>query len=114
MREADDESKAYPEGSSEPVGVIVCKQSFHHENRSRNRGYIAMLSVHRNWRKRGIGASLSRFNVEEVKLTVSSSQQPRAAVYRDDEEEWGKRGACTTIRPISSSHCAIGCVGDGI
>ena len=24
-----------------------------------NRGYIAMLSVHKSWRKRGIGASLS-------------------------------------------------------
>ena len=38
---------------SDPVGVIVCKQSMHKD--LTNRGYIAMLSVDRNWRKRGIG-----------------------------------------------------------
>jgi hypothetical protein len=32
--------------------VIVCKQDGH---RRRERGYIAMLSVRRDWRKRGIG-----------------------------------------------------------
>lgn len=36
-----------------PVGVIVCKQSVHRD--LANRGYIAMLSVDRQWRKRGIG-----------------------------------------------------------
>lgn len=45
---------AYPGDSadSEPVGVIVCKQSMHKD--LANRGYIAMLSVDRKWRKRGI------------------------------------------------------------
>lgn len=45
---------AYPSDpdNSDPIGVIVCKQSMH-RNRS-NRGYIAMLSVDKNWRKRGI------------------------------------------------------------
>ena len=38
---------------SEPVGVIVCKQSMH--KGLANRGYIAMLSVDRKWRKLGIG-----------------------------------------------------------
>ncbi|THH11509.1 hypothetical protein EW146_g8018, partial [Bondarzewia mesenterica] len=47
---------AYPaDHPTLPVGVIVCKQSMHRENL--NRGYIAMLSVSKNWRKRGIGAS---------------------------------------------------------
>ncbi|GJE99369.1 acyl-CoA N-acyltransferase [Phanerochaete sordida] len=55
---------AYPEGSTEPVGVIVCKQSFHHEDRRRNRGYIAMLSVHRAWRKRGIARTLVQKSIE--------------------------------------------------
>lgn len=49
--------QAYPSQSSDPVGVIVCKQSMHRD--VTNRGYIAMLSVHKNWRKRGIGASPS-------------------------------------------------------
>jgi N-alpha-acetyltransferase 30 len=47
--------KAYPGDStdSDPVGAIVCKQSMHKD--LTNRGYIAMLSVDRKWRKRGIG-----------------------------------------------------------
>ena len=47
--------QAYPSdpADSEPVGVIVCKQSMHKD--LTNRGYIAMLSVDRKWRKRGIG-----------------------------------------------------------
>ena len=50
-------SKAYSNDptKSDPIGVIVCKQSMH-RNKS-NRGYIAMLSVDRNWRSRGIGSS---------------------------------------------------------
>jgi len=45
---------AYPSdpSTSDPVGVIVCKQSMHRD--VSNRGYIAMLSVSKNWRKRGI------------------------------------------------------------
>ncbi|KAI0341256.1 acyl-CoA N-acyltransferase [Trametopsis cervina] len=58
---------AYPAGSSEPVGVIVCKQSFHHEDRTRNRGYIAMLSVHRNWRKRGIASTLVKRSIDNMR-----------------------------------------------
>jgi ribosomal protein S18 acetylase RimI-like enzyme len=50
--------QAYPADggvSADPIGVIVCKQSVH--NDLANRGYIAMLSVDRKWRKRGIGQS---------------------------------------------------------
>lgn len=45
---------AYPNDpmSSDPIGVIVCKQSMHKD--LTNRGYIAMLSVDKGWRKRGI------------------------------------------------------------
>jgi len=44
-----------------PIGVIVCKQSEHNSRKSgvrAERGYIAMLSVSKQYRKRGIGASL--------------------------------------------------------
>ncbi|KIP12168.1 hypothetical protein PHLGIDRAFT_124337 [Phlebiopsis gigantea 11061_1 CR5-6] len=58
---------AYPEGSDEPVGVIVCKQSLHRDNTARNRGYIAMLSVHRDWRKRGIASTLVRRSIETMR-----------------------------------------------
>lgn len=49
--------QAYPSDPSvsDPIGVIVCKQSMHRE--ASNRGYIAMLSVSKEWRKRGIGSS---------------------------------------------------------
>jgi GNAT superfamily N-acetyltransferase len=46
--------QAFPAESSDPIGVIVCKQSMHRH--LANRGYIAMLSVSRDWRKRGIGS----------------------------------------------------------
>jgi len=42
--------------SIEPVGVIVCKQDIHKSKV--NRGYIAMLSVNKAWRKRGIARAL--------------------------------------------------------
>ncbi|KZT00607.1 acyl-CoA N-acyltransferase [Laetiporus sulphureus 93-53] len=57
---------AYPDETSDPIGVIVCKQSLHKD--VTNRGYIAMLSVHRNWRKRGIASTLVRRSIEEMKL----------------------------------------------
>ena len=42
-----------------PIGVIVCKQSMHRD--ASNRGYIAMLSVDKGWRKRGIGELISSY-----------------------------------------------------
>ncbi|CCM02107.1 uncharacterized protein FIBRA_04184 [Fibroporia radiculosa] len=57
---------AYPDETSGPVGVIVCKQSMHKD--VTNRGYIAMLSVHRDWRKRGIASTLVRRTIEIMKL----------------------------------------------
>jgi len=56
---------AYPTGSSDPIGVIVCKQSMHRQ--LANRGYIAMLSVSKNWRKRGIASTLVRKSMEVMK-----------------------------------------------
>ncbi|KAI0370881.1 acyl-CoA N-acyltransferase [Pilatotrama ljubarskyi] len=56
---------AYPSHSSDPVGVVVCKQSMHRDRT--NRGYIAMLSVHKNWRKRGIASTLVRRTIEVMK-----------------------------------------------
>ncbi|KAF5375334.1 hypothetical protein D9615_008016 [Tricholomella constricta] len=59
-------------GDSNPIGVIVCKQSMHKD--LMNRGYIAMLSVSKNWRKRGIdygintsASSLVRNSIEAMK-----------------------------------------------
>ena len=48
-----DAPKAFAPNTTEAVGVIICKQSIH--QRDRNRGYIAMLSVSKEWRKMGIG-----------------------------------------------------------
>ncbi|KAJ4481043.1 acyl-CoA N-acyltransferase [Lentinula aciculospora] len=57
---------AYSPLSSSPVGVIVCKQSTH---RSRsNRGYIAMLSVDKAFRKRGIASALVRSSMDAMKV----------------------------------------------
>jgi N-alpha-acetyltransferase 30 len=39
------------------IGVIVCKLDVHHK-RQTNRGYIAMLAVHPDYRKRKIGTLL--------------------------------------------------------
>ncbi|PVF93953.1 acyl-CoA N-acyltransferase [Serendipita vermifera] len=64
---------AFPEGednanpSSQPVGVIVCKQSIH--KGKAKRGYIAMLSVDREWRKRGIASTLVKLSIEMMTRT---------------------------------------------
>ncbi|KAI0729663.1 acyl-CoA N-acyltransferase [Fomitopsis betulina] len=78
---------AYPDEHSDPVGVIVCKQSMHRE--ARNRGYIAMLSVHRDWRKRGIASTLVRrslavmehHGVEEVVLETEFDNSAALSLY---------------------------------
>ncbi|EJD04725.1 acyl-CoA N-acyltransferase [Fomitiporia mediterranea MF3/22] len=56
-------SSTLPTG--DPIGVIVCKQSLHRD--AANRGYIAMLSVDRGWRKRGIARTLVRHSVDAMK-----------------------------------------------
>ncbi|KAF7320907.1 N-acetyltransferase MAK3 [Mycena chlorophos] len=58
---------AYPaEGAdSDPIGVIVCKQSMHRDRS--NRGYIAMLSVRKDWRKRGIASALVKNSLDAMK-----------------------------------------------
>ncbi|KAJ3746075.1 acyl-CoA N-acyltransferase [Lentinula detonsa] len=79
---------AYTPESPTPIGVIVCKQSFHKsstrfnsntksnsEFKSKsnarghgNRGYIAMLSVDKRYRKRGIASTLVKISMEAMKL----------------------------------------------
>ncbi|KAJ7442129.1 acyl-CoA N-acyltransferase [Mycena galericulata] len=54
-----------PAASSTPIGVIVCKQSMHRE--VSNRGYIAMLSVSKDWRKRGIASTLVKNSLDAMK-----------------------------------------------
>ncbi|KAJ7584874.1 acyl-CoA N-acyltransferase [Mycena floridula] len=58
---------AYPSDplNSDPIGVIVCKQSLHRD--LLNRGYIAMLSVSKDWRKRGIASALVQNSIEAMK-----------------------------------------------
>ncbi|KAF7759766.1 hypothetical protein Agabi119p4_11461 [Agaricus bisporus var. burnettii] len=69
--------------NSDPIGVIVCKQSLH-RNRS-NRGYIAMLSVDKNWRKRGIdergNPSTLEDGVEEIILETEFDNYAALSLY---------------------------------
>ncbi|TFY78140.1 hypothetical protein EWM64_g5876, partial [Hericium alpestre] len=79
---------AYPSAdATAPIGVIVCKQSLHRERA--NRGYIAMLSVSKAWRKRGIASALVRHaigvmkadGVEEVVLETEHDNAAALALY---------------------------------
>ncbi|KIM53250.1 hypothetical protein SCLCIDRAFT_139375 [Scleroderma citrinum Foug A] len=75
---------AIPAGSSAPIGVIVCKQSMH--KHISNRGYIAMLSVNKNWRKRGVASTLVRRSVEVMKQHgVDEASTSRAYVVLETE-----------------------------
>ncbi|KZS89548.1 acyl-CoA N-acyltransferase [Sistotremastrum niveocremeum HHB9708] len=56
---------AFSSSSPHPLGVIVSKQS-RHKNKT-NRGYIAMLSVDKQWRKRGIARKLVDLSVEAMR-----------------------------------------------
>ncbi|OCB89268.1 acyl-CoA N-acyltransferase [Sanghuangporus baumii] len=51
--------------ANDPIGVIVCKQSLHRD--SAIRGYIAMLSVNKDWRKRGIARTLVQHSIGAMK-----------------------------------------------
>lgn len=46
------------------VGAIVCKLDLH--RKVIRRGYIAMLAVDKNYRKRGIGSTLVRRAIQEM------------------------------------------------
>ena len=45
----------------ECVGTIVCKLDAHGRERVTHRGYIAMLAVRQDYRKKGIGATVCLF-----------------------------------------------------
>ncbi|KZT57595.1 acyl-CoA N-acyltransferase [Calocera cornea HHB12733] len=51
-----------------PVACIVCKQDAHGPAHAL-RGYIAMLSVHKDFRRRGIGAKLARLAIRRMRLS---------------------------------------------
>ena len=77
-RSAHRVAQAYAGDSPKPIGVIVSKQSIHREKI--NRGYIAMLSVNKSYRKLGIGTlsrSLAsvRGTVGSLRLCISSSDR---------------------------------------
>lgn len=48
------------------IGVIVCRLDFHGQSKSK-RGYIAMLAVSKEYRKRKIGSSLVLMAIESMK-----------------------------------------------
>lgn len=88
--------QAYPDdGSNVPVGCIVCKQSPHRE--TRNRGYIAMLSVHKNWRKRGIG----RWSSDHTFASCSHKIAPATSLIRQSVEKMKQDGVQEVSRAIS-------------
>ncbi|KAJ3770505.1 acyl-CoA N-acyltransferase [Lentinula raphanica] len=78
---------AYSPQSPTPVGVIVCKQDLHRN--MYNRGYIAMLSVDKGYRKRGIASTLVRNSmeamkedgVEEIVLETEYDNLPALSLY---------------------------------
>jgi len=78
---------AYAHGVAHPVGVIVCKQSPHRDRYLR--GYIAMLSVDKGYRKRGIASALVRHSIsvmqasgaQEIALETEFDNAPALALY---------------------------------
>ncbi|KAH9017696.1 acyl-CoA N-acyltransferase [Lactarius hengduanensis] len=78
---------AYAHGVPHPVGVIVCKQSPHRDRYLR--GYIAMLSVDKGYRKRGIASALVRHSIsvmqasgaQEIALETEFDNAPALALY---------------------------------
>jgi len=60
----EEEEPKHDDDTPAPVGVIVCKQDMHRD--TSNRGYIAMLSVHKAWRKRGIASTLVQSSVQAM------------------------------------------------
>ncbi|WVQ83242.1 hypothetical protein IAT38_005381 [Cryptococcus sp. DSM 104549] len=50
--------------STTPIATIICKQDSHRGKT--NRGYIAMLSVDRGWRRRGIASKLVELAIDEM------------------------------------------------
>ncbi|KAG8908733.1 N-alpha-acetyltransferase mak3 [Tulasnella sp. 403] len=78
---------AHTNKSPKPIGVIVSKQEIHKSGT--NRGYIAMLSVSKQWRKRGIASQLVRLTIhamqlnggEEVTLETEYDNIPALSLY---------------------------------
>ncbi|WWC57630.1 uncharacterized protein I303_100162 [Kwoniella dejecticola CBS 10117] len=73
--------------STQPIATIICKQDSHRGKT--NRGYIAMLSVDRAWRRRGIASKLieiaidemTRQGAHEVVLETEYDNAPSLALY---------------------------------
>ncbi|WVF66582.1 hypothetical protein IAT40_001322 [Kwoniella sp. CBS 6097] len=73
--------------SIEPIATIICKQDSHRGKT--NRGYIAMLSVDRAWRRRGIASKLAELAISqmaemgahEVVLETEYDNAPSLALY---------------------------------
>ncbi|KAB5590422.1 hypothetical protein CTheo_6139 [Ceratobasidium theobromae] len=78
---------AHDSATGEHVGAIVCKQDTHRGKAER--GYIAMLVVGSNWRKRGIARHLVELSIDamkangadEVALETEFDNTPALALY---------------------------------
>ncbi|BHF61176.1 N-alpha-acetyltransferase 30 [Sparganum proliferum] len=68
------------------VGAIVCKLDYHEQVK---RGYIAMLAVEKEYRKKGIGSTLVQLAInlmiedggQEVVLEAEATNEPALALY---------------------------------
>ncbi|KAF5381893.1 hypothetical protein D9757_007594 [Collybiopsis confluens] len=86
---------AYSSRSPTPVGVIISKQSMHRHKY--NRGYIAMLSVDKAFRKRGIGMYLYRHSssssqISYVRINPPFHQMMASALVRNSMEAMKEDG----------------------
>lgn len=61
---AQSQSQSLAQNSALAVGVVVCKQERHKSGLMR--GYIAMLSVRTDYRKRGIATKLVRMAIDAM------------------------------------------------
>ena len=65
-----DKDPTYPHAGKDLVGVIICKAEDEADRHQRMayRGYIAMLAVSKDHRKKGIGSTLVKIAVERMRL----------------------------------------------
>ena len=65
-----DEDPTYPHAGKDLVGVIICKAEDEADRHQQMafRGYIAMLAVSKDHRKKGIGSTLVKIAVERMRL----------------------------------------------
>lgn len=76
----------------ELIGVIICKLDMHKS--MKNRGYIAMLSIRNDYRKRGIASELVQKALDQMKAdgadeVVLETEQSNVSALRLYESKFG-------------------------